>query len=212
MPGVISALAADAGRSFLLALLDDGEIDAMSADMIASQEIPCLLSAEQIAKRVAELATQISSDYAGRQPLLIGVLKGAWIFMADLVRHLTVSVRCDFVKLSSYGGGTATTGQVQLHLDLSLAVEGQDVVIVEDIVDSGTCAVWLLDHLRRKKPASIRLCALLDKPSRRVVKIQPDYLGFEIGDHFVVGYGIDWNESYRELPYIGHIPSGGEAT
>jgi len=184
----------------------------MSADAIASPEVPCLLSREQIALRVAELARQISADYAGRQPLLIGVLKGAWVFMADLVRHLTIPVHCDFVKLSSYGGGTTTSGRVQLHLDLNLAVEGQDVVIVEDIIDSGTCAVWLLDHLRRKKPASLRLCALLDKPSRRVVPVQPDYLGFEIDNHFVVGYGIDWNERYRELPYIGHIPSGGEAT
>jgi hypoxanthine phosphoribosyltransferase len=184
----------------------------MSADATASPEVLCLLSREQIALRVAELARQISADYAGRQPLLVGVLKGAWVFMADLVRHLTVPVHCDFVKLSSYGGGTTTTGRVLLHLDLNLAVEGQDVVIVEDIIDSGTCAVWLLDHLRRKKPASLRLCALLDKPSRRVVPVQPDYLGFEIANHFVVGYGIDWNERYRELPYIGHIPSGGEAT
>lgn len=180
----------------------------MSADVNASPEVPCLLSQEQIARRIAELARQISADYSGRQPLLVGVLKGAWVFLADLVRHLTIPVHCDFVKLSSYGGGTTSSGQVQLHLDLSFPVEGQDVVIVEDIIDSGTCAVWLLDHLRRKKPASIRLCALLDKPSRRVVSVKPDYLGFEIGDHFVVGYGVDWNERYRELPYIGHIPSG----
>jgi hypoxanthine phosphoribosyltransferase len=187
-------------------------MEAMSADGTASPEVPCLLSERQIAERVAELAARISADYAGRQPLLVGVLKGAWVFMADLVRHLTIPVHCDFVKLSSYGGGTTSTGQVQLHLDLSLPAEGQDILIVEDIVDSGTCAVWLLDHFRRKRPASIRLCALLDKPSRRVVAVQPDYVGFEIANHFVVGYGVDWNERYRELPYIGHIPSGGEAT
>jgi hypoxanthine phosphoribosyltransferase len=184
----------------------------MSADLTSPPEVPCLLSQQQIARRVEELARQLSADYAGRQPLFVGVLKGAWVFMADLVRHLTIPVLCEFVKLSSYGGGTSTTGVVQLHLDLSLGVEGQDVVIVEDIVDSGTCAVWLLDHLRRKKPASIRLCALLDKPSRRIVSVQPDYLGFEIANQFVVGYGIDWNERYRELPYIGYIPSGGGAT
>lgn len=184
----------------------------MSADVTALPEVPCLLSQEQIAQRVAELAAQISTDYARRKPLLVGVLKGAWVFMADLVRHLAIPIRCDFVKVSSYGGGTTTTGQVQLHLDLSLAAEGQDILIVEDMVDSGTCAIWLLDHFRRRKPASIRLCALLDKPSRRVVKVQPDYLGFEIANHFVVGYGIDWNERYRELPYIGFIPSGREGT
>jgi hypoxanthine phosphoribosyltransferase len=184
----------------------------MSADVSASQEILCLISERQIAERVAELSRQISADYAGRQPLLVGVLKGAWVFLADLVRQMTVPVRCDFVKLSSYGTGTTSTGKVQLHLDLSLDAEGQDILIVEDIVDSGSCAVWLFDHLRRKKPASIRLCALLDKPSRRVVPVQPDYLGFQIADQFVVGYGIDWNERYRELPYIGHIPSGGGAT
>jgi hypoxanthine phosphoribosyltransferase len=181
----------------------------MTADLPTPQEVHRLLSEQQIAQRVGELAQQISADYAGRRPLLVGVLKGAWVFMADLVRRLTIPVRCDFVKLSSYGAGTTTAGQVQLHLDLCLSVEGQDILIIEDIVDSGTCAVWLVDHLRAKKPASIRLCALLDKPSRRIAPVEVDYLGFAIADHFVVGYGIDWDERYRELPYIGHIRNGG---
>ncbi|MGH7172013.1 MAG: phosphoribosyltransferase, partial [Gemmataceae bacterium] len=123
----------------------------------------------------------------------------------DLVRRLTLPTRCDFIKLSSYGDGTATSGRVQLHLDLSTAAEGQDILIVEDIVDTGTCVLWLRDHLRRKKPASIRLCALLDNPARRIAPVTIDYVGFTIPNCFVVGYGIDWKERFRELPHIGRL-------
>lgn len=176
----------------------------MTSDVSATHEVRCLLTEQQLAQRIEELARQISADYAGRWPLVVGVLKGAWVFMADLVRRLTIPVHCDFVKLSSYGG-TTTTGNVQLHLDLRLPAEGRDVLLIEDIVDTGTCVHWLLDHLRTKNPHSIRVCALLDKPSRRVTPVAIDYLGFTIADHFVVGYGIDWNERYRELPYIACI-------
>jgi hypoxanthine phosphoribosyltransferase len=164
-----------------------------------------LLSAEAIGQRVRELARQIAADYASRPPILVGVLKGSWVFMADLVRALYLPIRCDFVKLSSYGAGTASSGQIQLQLDLILPAEEQHLLIVEDIVDTGLSTAWLLDHLQHRKPASLRLCALLDKPSRRRTPVQIDYLGFTIPDHFVVGYGIDCGERYRELPYIGYI-------
>lgn len=174
-------------------------------DAIGEAEIRALFSEQQIRERVAKLAEQISRDYAGKRPLVVGVLKGAWVFMADLVRRLTVPTRCDFLKLSSYGDATTTTGRVQLHLDLSLPAKGQDILIIEDIVDTGTCVLWLFDHLRRKAPASIRLCALLDNPARRIAPITIDYIGFTIPDCFVVGYGIDWKEHFRELPYIGRL-------
>jgi hypoxanthine phosphoribosyltransferase len=181
----------------------------MSPEMSSRDTVRCLYSEQHLAQRVRALAEQISNDYAGKPLLMIGVLKGAWVFMADLVRCLTIPVRCDFVKLSSYGTGTTTTEDIQLQLDVSLSVADQDVLVVEDIVDTGTCALWLLDHLRRKGPSSIRLCTLLDKPARRVSPVPIDYIGFTIADHFVVGYGIDWSERYRELPYVGHILSGG---
>jgi hypoxanthine phosphoribosyltransferase len=162
-----------------------------------------------VAGRVGALAARISADYAGRELLVVGVLKGAWVVMADLVRRLTIPVRCDFVKLSSYGDGTSSSGQVRLDLDLSLPVGGQEVLVVEDLVDTGTCLAWLLDHLRARGPAGVRVCALLDKPARRVTPVTIDYLGFTIPDRFVVGYGIDWGERYRELPYVGYIPGEG---
>lgn len=177
----------------------------MTGDTVQQPEIHALFSEQQLHERVAELAEQISRDYAGKQLLVVGVLKGAWVFMADLVRRMTVPIRCDFIKLSSYGDDTVTTGRVQLHLDVSTLVEGQDILIVEDIVDTGTCVLWLLDHLRRRGPASIRLCALLDNPARRIAPITIDYLGFTIPNCFVVGYGIDWKERFRELPYIGRL-------
>ena len=173
----------------------------------APREVRCLISSEQIASRVRELAAQISADYAGKVPLLVGVLKGAWVFMADLVRHLSIPVRCDFVKLSTYGANTNSSGEVQLHLDLTISAEGQDILLVEDIIDTGTTVPWLLDRLVKKHPASVRLCALLDKPARRRVPVKIDYLGFTIPNYFVVGYGIDAAEEFRELPYIGYIPA-----
>jgi hypoxanthine phosphoribosyltransferase len=175
----------------------------------STAEVRCLISAKELARRVAELAGQISQDYAGKRPVIVGVLKGAWVFMADLVRQLAIPVQCDFVKASSYGGGTTTSGAVELHLDVHTPLAGRDVLLVEDIVDTGTCSEWLLEHLRQKGPASVRLCALLDKPSRRLRPVAISYLGFSIPDHFVVGYGIDWDERYRELPYVGHVVGTG---
>jgi hypoxanthine phosphoribosyltransferase len=171
--------------------------------------VPCLLSAEVLADRVAGLAREISGDYADREPVLVGMLKGGWVFLADLVRHLTFPVLCDFVKLSSYGAGTATSGCVRLELDVSLDVEGRELLLVEDIVDTGLSVRWLLDHLQARRPAGLRVCTLLDKPSRRRVDVPLDYVGFTIPDRFVVGYGIDFCEWYRELPYIGYLPAEG---
>jgi hypoxanthine phosphoribosyltransferase len=180
------------------------EASAMSMEQVVSP-VPCLLSADQIALRVRELGQEISRDYAGKSPLFVGVLKGAWVFMADLVRQLTIPVHCDFVMLSSYGTGTTSSGQIGLRLDLSTPVAGQDLLIVEDIIDTGHTMPWLIAHLEKRQPASIRLCALLDKPSRRRLPVRIDYLGFTVPDRFIVGYGIDCAEQYRELPYVGYI-------
>lgn len=168
---------------------------------------PCLISAERLAERVGQLADQISADYAGNMPLIVGVLKGAWVFMADLVRRLTIPVRCDFVMLASYGMATESTGQVTLRLDLTEPAENRHIVLVEDVVDTGDSLRWLMDHLAKKSPASLRLCALLDKPARRRSTVKIDYLGFTVPDRFVVGYGIDCRERYRELPYVGYVPT-----
>ncbi len=169
--------------------------------------VACEIPAEQIARRVGELAERISADYAGKQLLVVGVLKGAWVLMADLVRQLNIPIRCDFVRVTSYGVGTVTSGEPKLLLDITESVEDTHVLVVDDIVDTGISVSWLMDHLREKNPASLRLCVLLDKPSRRQVERDPDYCGFEIPDHFVVGYGLDCAEQYRELPFVGHVSS-----
>jgi hypoxanthine phosphoribosyltransferase len=178
---------------------------------IGDRPVRCLIGSADLARRVQELGRQISADYADRPPLVVGILKGAWVFMADLVRQLSLPVRCDFVKLSSYGTGIETSGAVRLDLDLSTPAEGEHILLVEDIVDTGLCVAWLLRHLQAKKPASVRLCALLDKPARRQTPISIDYIGFTIPDHFVVGYGIDCAERHRELPYVGHVLTGDES-
>jgi hypoxanthine phosphoribosyltransferase len=166
-----------------------------------------LIGRAELESRVAELARRISADYAGREPLLVGVLKGAWVFLADLVRHLTIPVRCDFVKVSTYGAATTSSGAVRLDLDVSLPIAGEHVLLVEDVVDTGLCIHWLLEHVRAKGPASLRLCALLDKPARRRVPVTIDYLGFTVPNHFIVGYGIDCGERHRELPFVGCVPT-----
>jgi hypoxanthine phosphoribosyltransferase len=166
-----------------------------------------LLLPEQIHQRIRELASEIRSEYAGKHPVLVGVLKGAFVFLADLVRELRFPLQCDFVKLSSYGWSTETSGQVRLELDTSIPLAGRHVLVVEDIVDTGLTTAWLLAHLRKKQPASLRVCALLDKPARRRVEVTIDFVGFRIPDQFVVGYGIDWAEAYRELDFIGYIPA-----
>jgi hypoxanthine phosphoribosyltransferase len=158
-----------------------------------------LIPQDKIRQAVAKLAAEIRQDYQGKQPLLIGILKGSFVFMADLVRELGLPVEVDFVKLSSYGSGTKTSGKVKVVQGLKTPIKGRDVLVVEDIVDTGLTVSFLMDYLRNKKPASLRLCALTDKPSRHEVPVTIDYLGFTVPDKFIVGYGIDWNEKFRHL-------------
>ena len=162
-----------------------------------------LYTEEELRQRVKELGCQITADYAGRQPLLVSVLRGSYIFMADLTRSINLDVTVDFMAVSSYGAGTASSGQVEIKKDLSDTIEGQDLIIVEDILDSGNTLYYLMDVLRARKPASIRVCTLMDKPERRVKPIKADYVGFTIPDAFIVGYGLDYGEKYRNQPYVG---------
>jgi len=164
-----------------------------------------LFSEDEIKQALARLATEIRQDYQGKQPLLIGVLEGSFVFMADLIRQLELPVEVDFVKLSSYGAGKETSGKVKVVQGLKTPIKERDVLVVEDIVDTGLTLSFLLDYLRKKKPASLRLCALTDKPSRRQVPVTINYLGFTVPDKFIVGYGIDWNEKFRYLPDICFI-------
>lgn len=162
-----------------------------------------LYSEEQLRQRVKELGAQITADYAGKEPVLASVLRGSYIFMADLTRAIDLPVTVDFMAVSSYGAGTKSSGQVEIKKDLSDSIEGRDLIIVEDILDSGNTLSYLLELLRARKPASMKLCTLLDKPDRRVKEVHVDYSGFTIPDEFVVGYGLDYAEKYRNLPYIG---------
>lgn len=162
-----------------------------------------LFSEEELRRRVRELGAQITADYAGKEPVLVSVLRGSYIFMADLTRCIDLPCTVDFMSVSSYGKGTQSSGQVQITKDLSDDIEGKDLIVVEDILDSGNTLYYLLQILEARKPASIRLCTLLDKPERRVKKVDVTYRGFPIPDAFVVGYGLDYAEKYRNLPYIG---------
>ena len=162
-----------------------------------------LLTEEQIQNRVRELGEEISRDYAGREPLFVGVLKGCFVFMSDLMRRVSVPCSVDFMAVSSYGNATTTTGAVKINKDLSQDIEGKDVVIVEDILDSGVTLSYLTGYLRNRKPASIEIVTLLDKPARRRADITARYSGFVVPDGFVVGYGLDYAEKYRNLPCVG---------
>ena len=162
-----------------------------------------LISEADLQKRVAQPGGQISQDYAGKAPLLVSVLRGSFIFMADLTRHIQPFCQVDFMAVSSYGSGTVSSGQVNIVKDLTDSIEGKDVIVVEDILDSGNTLSYLFQLLKARNPASLRLVTLLDKPSRRTKPIQADYSGFEVPDAFVVGYGLDYDEKYRNLPYIG---------
>ena len=162
-----------------------------------------LLSQQALSDRVGELGEQITRDYAGRQVAVASVLRGSYIFMAALTRAIQLPITVDFMAVSSYGSGTVSSGQVEIKKDLSDPIEGKDLLLVEDILDSGNTLYYLVDVLRARKPASIRICTLLDKPERRAKPIQADYVGFQIPDAFVVGYGLDYDERYRNLPYIG---------
>ncbi|MCI8817387.1 MAG: hypoxanthine phosphoribosyltransferase [Angelakisella sp.] len=162
-----------------------------------------LISEEALAAKVAEMGQAISRDFAGKKLIVIGVLKGSVVFMADLIRQITIPVEMDFMAVSSYGAGVKTTGVVKILKDLDRLIEGYDVLVVEDILDSGMTLSYLTELLRDRNPASIHIATLLDKPERRKVEIKPDYVGFTIPDEFVVGYGLDYAELYRSLPYVG---------
>jgi hypoxanthine phosphoribosyltransferase len=164
-----------------------------------------LISKEAVAERVAELAERISSDFPDGDLLVVGVLKGAFVFLADLIRRLRIPTTIDFLRVASYGTDTDTSGVVEIRKDVELPVTGRNVLLVEDIVDTGLTVDYLVGHLKSRNPESVRVCALLDKPSRRKVDLKIDYVGFEIADHFVVGYGLDCNEKYRFLPGVSIV-------
>lgn len=162
-----------------------------------------LITAEQIKEKVEQLGVQLSKEYAGRNPLVICVLKGAFIFMSDLVKEITVPMELDFMAVSSYGTSTKSSGEVKIIKDLDTSVEGREILIVEDIIDSGLTLSYLIDVLERRKVKSVKIVTLFDKPARRTVNLQADWSGFLIPDEFIVGYGLDYGEKYRNLPYIG---------
>lgn len=175
---------------------------------MSQTHVVTMLSAEQIAARVRELGAQITKDYGGRPLVLVSVLKGSFVFTSDLARAIdSTSVRVEFLGVRSYGEGTATSGVVQITQDLGRPIEGEDVLLVEDIVDTGLTIAHLLELFRTRHPASLKVCALLHKPARTRVEVPIDYLGFTIEDRFVVGYGLDWAERYRNLPFIGVVES-----
>ncbi len=170
-----------------------------------AEKISVLIAEEEIDKRVREMADQISKDYAGKTIHLICILKGSAFFACELAKRLTIPATIDFMSVSSYGSGTTSTGIVRIVKDLDEPLEGKDVLIVEDIIDTGRTLAHLMEVLKTRKPASLRLCTLLDKPERRVTHVDVDYTCFEIPDRFVVGYGLDFDQRYRNLPYVGVV-------
>ena len=170
-----------------------------------AERIEVLLTEEEIDRRIQEIGDHISRDYAGRQVHMVCVLKGGSFFMCELAKRVTVPVSIDFMSVSSYGGDTKSSGVVRIVKDLDEPLKDRHVIVIEDIVDSGRTLSYLLDMLRSRGAADVRLCTLLDKPDRRVVDVKVDYTGFEIPDEFVVGYGLDYDQKYRNLPYIGMV-------
>ena len=170
-----------------------------------SERISVLLSEEAVDKRINEIGEQISKDYEGKTIHMICVLKGGVFFMTELAKRISVPVSMDFMAISSYGADTKSSGVIKIVKDLDESITGKDVLVVEDIVDSGRTLSYLLMMLKERKPNSLRLCTLLDKPDRRVIDVDVDYTGFEIPDEFVVGYGLDYAKKYRNLPYIGVV-------
>ena len=170
-----------------------------------AETVNVLIDEETVEKRIKELGEKISEDYAGKQVHLICVLKGGVFFMCELAKRISVPVSMDFMSVGSYGDGTSSSGVVKIAKDLDETLEGKDVLVVEDIIDSGRTLYYLLDVLQKRRPKSMKLCTLLDKPDRRVTDVKVDYVGFEIPDKFVVGYGLDSAQKYRNLPYIGVV-------
>ena len=170
-----------------------------------AETIRVLISEQDVDARIQELGKKISEDYAGKQVHLICILKGSVFFMCELAKRITVPVSLDFMSVSSYGNGTESSGRVKIAKDLDESLEGKDVIIIEDIIDSGRTLSYLMDILEKRNPSSMKLCTLLDKPDRRVKDVKVEYVGFEIPDLFVVGYGLDYAQKYRNLPYIGVV-------
>ena len=170
-----------------------------------AERVEVLLSEEVVDARIREIGEQISKDYAGKQVHLVGVLKGSVFFICELAKRITVPVTMDFMSVSSYGSDTKSSGVVRIVKDLDESIKGKDVIVIEDIVDSGNTLSYLLEMLNDRKPASLRLCTLLDKPERRRKPVHVDYTGFQIPDEFVVGYGLDYDRKYRNLPYVGIV-------
>lgn len=164
-----------------------------------------LFSRREVASTVKRLATEIKKDYRDKNPLLIGILKGSFVFLGDLVRLLDFPLEVEFIRLSSYGRGRSTAGKLRVVQGLQSRIKGRHVLVVEDIVDTGHSLVFLMEYLGKKKPASLKLCVLTDKPSRRRAPVTIDYLGFTVPDKFIVGYGLDWDEKFRNLPDIGYV-------
>lgn len=170
--------------------------------MVFQPQLKILISRDEIAKAVDRLASEIKRDYQGKQPLLISVLKGSFMFTADLIRQLDLPLELDFIRLSSYGAARESSGKVRVVQGLKTPIKGRDVLVIEDIVDTGITTSFLFDYLRKKKPASLKLCALTDKQSRHRVPVSIDYLGFTVPDKFIVGYGLDCDQRFRNLPDI----------
>lgn len=165
-------------------------------------DVDILYTEDEVQAKVKELAARISQDYAGQDLLVVGILKGAFVFMADLIRHLDLKVHIDFMDVSSYGAGAKSSGEVRIMKDLEQPIEDKNLLIVEDIIDSGLTLKYIIEILGKRKPRSVKICTFLDKPSRRKVNMVPDYNGFSIPDKFVVGYGLDYAEDYRHLPAV----------
>lgn len=170
-----------------------------------SEEIKVLIEEEKISARIREIADQINQEYEGREICLLGILKGGAFFTCELSKRITVPVRIGFMSVASYGDGITSSGAVTINSDADLDVKGKHVIVVEDIIDTGRTLAFLLNMLAKRNPASLKLCALLDKPERRVVRVPADYVGFEVPDRFLVGFGLDYAQKYRNLPYIGEL-------
>ncbi len=169
-------------------------------------EIKTLIGEEELRNRIKEIAKQIEEEYKGKEITLICILKGSVFFTVELAKNIVGDVKLEFIRVSSYGGETESSGEIKMKLDLKDSIQGKDVIVIEDIIDTGRTLSYLIEYLKMKKPNSVKLCALLDKPDRRVVKdVKVDYTGFQIPDKFVVGFGLDWDEKYRNIPYIGYI-------
>ena len=169
------------------------------------EDIKVLINEEELQRRVKEIGEQIQKDYEGKEITLICILKGSVFFTVDLAKNIKGDVKLEFIRVSSYNDGTESSGEIKMKLDLKDSIQGKDVIVIEDIIDTGRTLSYLIEYLKMKKPNSVKLCALLDKPDRRVVDVKVDYTGFQIPDKFVVGYGLDFDERYRNIPYVAYI-------